>query len=321
MRNLRGKLQRAFADSVSAAQAEAGADSAAARPDAPRERSAPRPRSPALAAALRRHHERSARRLQPVELPPGEDLENAHGACYLRRLVYPLDALHGALPLSAAHEVCWQRMAELSRPKPRPRKPRADGKPARPRKPRPPAPPLDARLADCLFLDTETTGLGGGAGTLVFLTGLGFFTDDAFVLEQVFLRGFSEEAAALAHVAERLAERPWLVSFVGKSFDRHRLASRMVVHRVDAPILTDQHLDLYYLARRAWGDQLPDVKLRTVEEQRLGLVRDDDLPGSEAPTAFLSWIRDRTGPVDRVLEHNRLDVLSLATLLAKLGAE
>ena len=51
------------------------------------------------------------------------------------------------------------------------------------------------------------------------------------------------------------------------------------------------------------------------EERLLGLYRDDDLPGSEAPAAFLDWVRDGTGPVDRVLEHNRLDVLSLVALL------
>jgi len=39
------------------------------------------------------------------------------------------------------------------------------------------------------------------------------------------------------------------------------------------------------------------------------------------PAAFLDWIRDRTGPVDRVLEHNRLDVLSLVALLGVLAGE
>jgi uncharacterized protein YprB with RNaseH-like and TPR domain len=59
--------------------------------------------------------------------------------------------------------------------------------------------------------------------------------------------------------------------------------------------------------------------LRTVERHQLGLDRHDDLPGSEAPAAFLDWIRDRSGPVDRVLEHNRLDVLSVAALLGLLA--
>ena len=84
-------------------------------------------------------------------------------------------------------------------------------------------------------------------------------------------------------------------------------------------MLTDRHLDLYHLARRAFGKDLPNVKLRTVEEHLLGLYRDDDLPGALAPAAFVAWLRDRSGRVDQVFEHNRLDVLSLVTLLGVLG--
>jgi uncharacterized protein YprB with RNaseH-like and TPR domain len=109
------------------------------------------------------------------------------------------------------------------------------------------------------------------------------------------------------------------VTFVGKSFDRHRIAARLGVHKMQAIVLTPRHLDLYHLVKRAHGKELPDTRLRTVEQHLLGLHRHDDLPGSEAPAAFLDWIRDRTGPVDRVLEHNRLDVLSLAALLGVLA--
>jgi uncharacterized protein YprB with RNaseH-like and TPR domain len=109
------------------------------------------------------------------------------------------------------------------------------------------------------------------------------------------------------------------VTFVGKSFDRHRLHTRMTLCRIESNVLAPLHLDLLYPARRAWGRELPDVRLRTVEERRLGVVREDDLPGSEAPRAWIDWLRDGTGPVDRVLEHNRLDVLSLVTLLGVLG--
>jgi len=139
------------------------------------------------------------------------------------------------------------------------------------------------------------------------------------VFEQLFLRDFGEEPALLEHVAARLAQRPVPVTFVGKSYDRHRIHARMAVHKVAAPVLTPRHLDLYHLVRRSHGKVLPDARLRTVEEHLLGLRRHDDLPGSEAPAAFLAWIRDRSGPVDRVLEHNRLDVLSLAALLGVLA--
>lgn len=235
---------------------------------------------------------------EPVELPEGVEEPTPLGTCWVRRLHHGPDARHGAHALARARAVDGPRLAALA----------GDERVAA----------LDAR--DCLFLDTETTGLMGGAGNTVFLCGMGFFSGEGFVLEQVFLRSFAEEPAALWWIGERLRARPWLTTFVGKSFDRHRLAARMAVQKVEAPVMTDRHLDLYHLARRAWKHELPDVRLRTVEERRLGLVRADDLPGSEAPAAFLDWIRDRTGPVDRVLEHNRLDVLSLVTLLGELGS-
>lgn len=183
------------------------------------------------------------------------------------------------------------------------------------------------RLADTragrgtLFLDVETTGLAGGAGTVVFLTGIAEFEAERLVLEQVFLRSFAEEGAALQHIAGRLAGAEQLVTFVGKTFDRHRLAARFGVQRIEHRILTLPHQDLYYVARRALRGTIPNTRLRTVERVLLGLERADDLPGSEAPAAFLSWLRDGTGPVDRVLEHNRLDVLSLVALLGCFSKE
>ena len=251
----------------------------------------------AVGDQLRRHQRRARRALPEVELPDGTVIRNQRGSCFVRRLEYCEGHAHGDRVLRRPRADCWPRIAELAR-----------------------AGDLEIDASQCLFLDTETTGLAGGAGTVVFMCGLGFFVDGGLVVEQVFLRAFAEEAAALCHVARRLCERPVLVTFVGKSFDRHRLAARMTLHRVESTVLTEQHLDLYYLARRAYGSRLPNVKLQTVERQVLGLRRQADMPGAEAPYAFLSWLRDRSGRVDRVFEHNRLDVLSLVALLDALGS-
>lgn len=234
---------------------------------------------------------------QRVELPPGEEIVNRYGAFWRRELRYPAEFVHGNVPLRAVRNLDGERLAELAKS----------------------SEFADVCATQCLFLDTETTGLSGGAGTVVFNYGLAFFRGDEFVVEQLFLRDFGEELAMLHHVAGRLWQFPVPVTFVGKSYDRHRIATRMTLHKVASPVLTAPHLDLYYLARRAFGAVLPDTRLRTVEEHLLGVHRADDLPGSEAPAAFFDWIRDQTGPVDRVLEHNRIDVLSLCTLLAVLA--
>ncbi len=255
-----------------------------------------------LRAYLARRAERSASRVappEPVALSADGVVEaGERGAFWVWRQRWPLAARHGSVPFALCRDADWQRLAVLAKD------PWFEG----------------ARLDDCLFVDTETTGLSGGAGTVVFLTGMAFVECDELVLEQVFLRSFDEEPGALAHVARRLCERPVQVSFVGKSFDRHRLANRMVLHGIDtAPVLDPRHLDLYYLARRLWGEELPNCRLRTVEEHRLAFRRPDDLPGSEAPRAWVEWLRDGTGPVDKVLQHNRDDVLSLVALLGLLG--
>lgn len=281
----RDKLRRAFGLQPKAAAPAGPSASPTGRDD--------------LRAFLQRRSERFTVPPRPqVALPEGEVVETAHGCFWRRQLRYPLCHRHGAVLLGSALACDRQRLAALAK-----------------------APALaDFDIGSCLFLDTETTGLSGGAGTVVFNLGLGWFEDDAFVLEQTFLRSFGEELAMLHHVAVRLQQRPLQVTYVGKSFDRHRIAARMTVHKLDdAAVLHEQHLDLYHVTRRAFGRELPDCKLRTVEGHKLGFWRQDDLPGSEAPLAFLDWVRDGTGPVDRVLEHNRLDVLSVAALLAVLA--
>jgi len=232
-----------------------------------------------------------------VALPSADELATPHGPLWRRELRYPLAGRHGSVALASVRALDGERLATLAK-----------------------EPAFAALRADqCLFLDTETTGLAGGAGTVVFAYGLGFLRGDDLVVEQLFLRDFGEEPAMLQHVAARLREFPVPVTFVGKSYDRHRIAARLALHKIRAPVLTALHLDLYHVVRRQFARQWPDTRLRTAEERLLGFVRHDDLPGSEAPAAFLSWIRDRTGPVDRVLEHNRLDVLSLAALLGALA--
>jgi uncharacterized protein YprB with RNaseH-like and TPR domain len=48
-----------------------------------------------------------------------------------------------------------------------------------------------------VFLDTETTGLAGGAGTAAFLIGVGWVDGDRFVVRQYFMRDYHEGAPRL----------------------------------------------------------------------------------------------------------------------------
>jgi uncharacterized protein len=182
----------------------------------------------------------------------------------------------------------------------------------------------DARLADldlrrAVYLDTETTGLSGGVGTSVFMIGLGSFVGDRFELWQGFLRSPAEERELLAECSERIARSSGVVSFFGKSFDRHRLEDKMRVHGVAPPFEAVPHLDLCHPLRRLYRAALPDARLCTMESELVGVGRGDDLPGAYAPEAWFDFLAGRPHRVEGVFQHNLDDVLSLATLAAHLG--
>ncbi|MBN2490761.1 MAG: ribonuclease H-like domain-containing protein [Planctomycetes bacterium] len=167
---------------------------------------------------------------------------------------------------------------------------------------------------EIVFLDTETTSLGGGAGCLVFLVGLGRFAADRFVVEQHLLVRPPEERAFLERIRAALADFRGVATFFGRSFDRPRLEDRFAFHRMDTRLPARPHADLHTLARRLWGAELPDCRLRTVEERILGFVRHDDLPGALCPEAYRAFLEGDDRWLAGVLEHNRNDILSLAVL-------
>jgi uncharacterized protein YprB with RNaseH-like and TPR domain len=176
-------------------------------------------------------------------------------------------------------------------------------------------------LESALFFDTETTGLSGGAGTYVFLVGMGRFVDDRFELWQGFLTHPAEERALLDEVAERIAGASAIVSFFGKSFDRHRLEDKMRLHGVPPPFAASVHLDLYHPLRRANRGKFENCRLKTLERELVGVQRGDDLPGSFAPAAWFDFLAQRPHRLEGVFRHNADDVLSLVTLAAHLGCD
>ncbi|MFW6023596.1 MAG: ribonuclease H-like domain-containing protein, partial [Myxococcota bacterium] len=170
-----------------------------------------------------------------------------------------------------------------------------------------------------LLLDTETTGLAGGTGTIPFLVGLAWFEDESLCVRQLFLRRPGEEAPMLHALAERLAWASCIVTYNGKSFDWPLVRNRYVLNRVPLPE-PPPHLDLLHCARRVYRRRFPRMKLVDLEVEVLGMQRDDDVPGAEIPALYLRWLQraDPTG-LDRVIEHNAHDLIALAALLARVA--
>ena len=177
-----------------------------------------------------------------------------------------------------------------------------------------------------LFLDTETTGLAGGTGTYAFLVGLGWWDAGGLQVEQLVMRDFSDEYSLLTELAERVAERPVLVTFNGKTFDWPLLESRYLMTRsIRVPQLA-AHLDLLHPARAVWKLRLGSVRLVELEKHvldaaRLGWDRQDDVPGALIPQFYFDYLRGGSpGPLAGVVRHNRMDLRGLAALFGKLNS-
>lgn len=178
-----------------------------------------------------------------------------------------------------------------------------------------------ARPHELLFLDTETTGLAGGTGTLPFLLGLARIEHDTLRLRQFFLTGFAGERALLHEALPWYREAAHLVSFNGKRFDLPLLTARYRLARLADPFGSHGHLDLLYPTRTAFASRWPDCRLQTAEQRLLDFHRTDDLPGHLVPQVWFDFVRaGHVTQVPGILAHNRWDLVSLVALAARLAA-
>lgn len=219
-----------------------------------------------------------------------------------------------------------------------------------------------------LFIDLETTGLAGGAGTYAFLVGCGWFDGATFCVRQFLLAGYAAERGLLEEVADLAGGAGALATYNGKTFDLPLIETRFLLHRMATPFGDVPHIDMLHCARRLWPparvprfgephhggphertaqpalarrvasrpdlgeggrsearssdvgptDRQPTCRLTAIEETVLGHVREDDVPGFEIPSRYFHYVRSGDArPLEAVLEHNRLDLLSLAMLTAR----
>jgi len=178
----------------------------------------------------------------------------------------------------------------------------------------------DMSIGDGLFLDTETTGLAGGTGTFPFLIGLGWFEADSFITCQLFARDFSEERAMLGHLGELASGKQFLVTFNGRAYDLNLLATRFILNRSPDTLTAMPHIDLLHPSRRIFAHRLENARLSTIETHVLGVRREGDVPGFEIPQRYFDWLQQRDGKLlEDVFEHNRIDIISMASLLKHLA--
>ena len=177
--------------------------------------------------------------------------------------------------------------------------------------------------ARTVFIDLETTGLSGGAGTVAFLVGCGYFDLGAFQVRQFLLTSYATERALLSALTEFFGGTDLIVTYNGKTFDVPVMETRWSFHRLPMPDFSQDvpHFDMLHPARRLWSSRITSddgaagCRLATLERDVLGFRRSGDVSGFEIPGRFFQFLRtgDPT-PLEPVLEHNRLDLVSLAAV-------
>jgi len=207
---------------------------------------------------------------------------------------YPVDHVHGPHPLGAWRAMAADALALVG----------DDGRLRR------------AAPEKLAFLDTETTGLSSGVGTLVFMVGLGRFEGSDFALHQLFVDDPANELDMLAALAALLVGCEGLVTFNGRAFDAPLLGNRYILARSPSPLAGLPNLDLLPPSRRLWRRRLDSCALRALEEAVLGVEREGDIPSYLIPQVYRDYLAglDAADPMARVFEHNRVDVLSLVAL-------
>lgn len=241
------------------------------------------------------------------ELLGGRTVQTSFGECLAIDRRYESDRRHGTVPIGECELADGNGLSLLD-------------------------PSLSAASANrTVFIDLETTGLSGGAGTVAFLVGCGWFDLGAFQVRQFLLTSFAAERALLAAVADFFSDADLIVTYNGKTFDVPVMETRWSFHRLAMPLDGVPHFDMLHPARRLWSGRTLNgtlgsrthfddggCRLSTLERVLFEVSRVGDVPGFEIPTRFFRFLRSGDPrPLEPVLEHNRLDLVSLAAVTAR----
>ena len=164
-------------------------------------------------------------------------------------------------------------------------------------------------------MDIETLGL---SNVPIILIGVAEIKKDKIISSQYFLREIYEEPAVIEAYLSHLDEDSVHVTFNGKSFDVPYIRNRCLSNRLEINFRLP-HLDLMYFAKNLWGSQLPNCQLQTIEKELFGIEREGDVPGQYIPGYYNAYLNEKNiGPIVPIIEHNRQDIISLASFLERM---
>lgn len=224
----------------------------------------------------------------------GEQIETEHGTHFETEKLYDRAHRHGSIGIADLTDLPANLLSPVS----------------------------DGAISNCApskwaFLDTETAGLAGGAGSYAFLIGVGRIAANGFRIRQFFMRDYAEERSVLSALAAHLSEFDVLITYNGKTYDEPLLEARYRMLGLGSAFERLHHVDLLVSARRIWKLRFESCRLIDLEHQILGVEREGDLPGELIPYVYCEYLRTREAfRLVPILHHNAVDILTLACLTA-----
>ncbi|MTI70506.1 MAG: hypothetical protein FH751_09680 [Firmicutes bacterium] len=226
------------------------------------------------------------------DLLKGREIKNKFGTCFLIENEYDVNYKHGILKIKDAMEVNKKTINKMCNKR-----------------------VFLKELKKILYIDTETTGLSSGVGTIAFLIGVGYFKDDKFLIKQYFIRDFNEEKSVLYEIQKILKKFTHLVTYNGKSFDIPLLHGRYIFNNIKSNIKNMCNIDLLHPTRRLFKERLIKCNLNNIEKEILNVKRIDDIEGRLIPKAYFNYLKTSDEKeIVKIMKHNKIDIISMVVL-------
>lgn len=180
-------------------------------------------------------------------------------------------------------------------------------------------------LGKLLFFDIETTGLGFTKSNIIFLVGTGIIINNKFLIKQFVLANREEEFEMYKSVIKEFRDKKIIITYNGEKFDLPLFTKRLSIHNKKEYIKiinSKEHIDLLKIVRRKWRKTIGNCSLGNVEKKLLNIHREEDLPGFLVPSFFKLYLQENDILyLNKILKHNRQDILSLYYLLENIIRE
>ncbi len=171
------------------------------------------------------------------------------------------------------------------------------------------------RVEDYLVVDIESMGIFTRP---IILIGVAQIRGRKIYLHQYLIRNIEEEAAGLVGFLSHINEQTVFITFNGLAFDIPSIKQRMAYYCIDGD-LERPHFDALYFTRRIFGKFVPNCQLTTLERCLFGTVRKNDIPSALVPEFYETYLLHKNcGPLVPIVEHNLQDLISLASIFARL---